>query len=155
MTPLRHLLDLTPHELLQPIRRFRIRRRLSIVPPTIIKDQLRILDKVVRGGIEILLVLLFHGREIHGLLDDVVVVVHLVCVDGLQKRPGIVVVLHVVEEVEKLVVVGSVARLAGELVHVGRPARSFDGGNGEWVDDGESFIFGDVDPLRRGLVDVV
>lgn len=66
--------------------------------------------------------LFLHGAEIHGFLDDFVVVGHFVAVDGLHKGPGGAVVLHVVEEVEQLVVVGAVTGLAGELVHVRGPA---------------------------------
>lgn len=43
-------------------------------------------------------------------------------------------VLQVVEQVEELIIVGSVAGLAGELVHVWGPARGADSGDVEWVD---------------------
>ena len=78
--------------------------------------------------------LFFHGSKVHGLLDDVVVVEDLVFVDGLLEGPCVAVVLHVVEEVQEGVVVGSVAGRAGEFVHDGGPARVFDGGDGEGVD---------------------
>ena len=43
-------------------------------------------------------------------------------------------VLHVVEEVQDLVVVGPMAGLTREFVHVRGPAGGFDGGDGHWVD---------------------
>lgn len=120
--PLRYQLDLLIHILLQLVRTLHIRRALRIVLAAIVEDQSRVVDEIFRGRVEILLVLFLHGAEIHGFLDDFVVVGHFVAVDGLHKGPGGAVVLHVVEEVEQLVVVGAVTRLAGELVHVRGPA---------------------------------
>lgn len=91
------------------------------------------MDEILRGRVQILLVLFFHGAEIHGFLDDFVVVGDFVPVDGLHKGPGGAVVLHVVEEVEQLVVVGAVAGLSGELVHVRGPAGEFYRGDGHWI----------------------
>lgn len=59
-------------------------------------------------------------------------------------------ILEVVEQVEELVVVGAVAGLAGELVHVGGPARGADGGYIEGVD-----LFDAVLPLLWWCVDEV
>lgn len=59
-------------------------------------------------------------------------------------------VLQVVEQVQELVVVGPVAGLAGELVHVGRPARGADGGDLERVNLAEAAL-----PLPRRRVHVV
>ena len=49
--------------------------------------------------------------------------------------------MHVVEEVEERVVVGAVARLAGDFVHGAGPAGGFDGGDVEWVDGRERGVF--------------
>lgn len=43
-------------------------------------------------------------------------------------------VLHIIQQVQQLVVVGPVARLARQLVHVRRPAGGLDGGDAHWVD---------------------
>ncbi len=59
-------------------------------------------------------------------------------------------VLHVIEQVEKLIVIRSVARLAGELIHVRRPARSLDGGDGHGLDLADAVL-----PLFRRIVDDV
>ena len=47
MAPLRHILDTLPHELLQFIRTFRVRRRLVIVPPAVIENEPGILDEIL------------------------------------------------------------------------------------------------------------
>lgn len=73
--------------------------------------------------------LLLHGGEIHRFFDDLIIIGHLVPVDGLHEWPGGTVVLHVVQQVEELVVIRPVARLASEFVHVGRPAGGFDCGD--------------------------
>ena len=86
--PLGNRLDLRPHILLQLIRTLRIRRRLIIILAAIIKHQLRIADEILRRGIQILFMLFLHGAQIHGLFDDLVVVGHLVAVDGLREGPG-------------------------------------------------------------------
>lgn len=132
--PLWNPLDLLPHVLLQLIRTLRIRRRLIVIFPAIVIYQLRIPDEVLGRVILIALELRLHGAEIHRLGDDVVVIRHLVPIDRMRERPRRAVVLQVVEEVHELVVVGPVARLAGQLVHVGGPARGLDGGDGHGVD---------------------
>ena len=97
--------------------------------------------------------LLLHGAQVHGLLDHLVVVGHLVAVDGLRERPGAAVVLHVREQVQELVVVGPVAGLARQLVHVWGPPGGLDGGDGQGV-DGPRDDAG-LGPLPRRLVDDV
>lgn len=59
-------------------------------------------------------------------------------------------VLHVVEQVEQLVVVGTVAGLACQFVHVGRPARLADGFDGQRVDRCDAVL-----PLLGRLVHYV
>jgi len=54
-----------------------------------------------------------HGSKVHGFLDHVVVIEDLILVDGLLEGPGVAVVLHVVEEVQEGVEVGSVTGGAG------------------------------------------
>jgi hypothetical protein len=95
--------------------------------------------------------LLLHRRKVHGLFNHVVVIEHLVLVDGLLERPCVAVVLHVVEEMEEGVVIRSVARRAGEFVHDGGPARVLDSRNGEGVDGFDSA----AGPLRRRCMDLV
>jgi len=153
--PLRNRLDLAPHELLQLIRALRIRRRLVVVPAAIIEDELRIFDEVLRCRVQVLLMLLLHRAEVHGLLDDLVIIRHLVPVDGLREGPRRAVVLHVVEQVQQLVVIGAVPRLPRELVHVRRPAGVLDGGDGHRVDFREGAGPGGGFPfLGRGVHDV-
>lgn len=132
--PLWNPLDLLPHILLQLIRTLRIRRRLIIIFPAIVIYKLRIPDEVLRRVILIALELRLHGAKIHRLGDDIVVIRHLVPIDRMRERPRGAVVLQVVEEVHELVVIGPVARLAGQLVHVGGPAGGFDGGDGHRID---------------------
>lgn len=59
-------------------------------------------------------------------------------------------VLHVIEQVEELIVVRSVARLAGELIHVRRPARSLDRRDSHGIDLADAVL-----PLLRWSVDDV
>lgn len=132
--PLRNRLNLLPHVLLQLIRTLRIRRRLIVVFPAVIVYQLRIPDEVLRRVILIALQLRLHGAEIHRLGDDVVVIRHLIPVDRVRERPRGAVVLQIVEQVHELVVIGAVARLAGEFVHVWGPTGGLDGGDGHGVD---------------------
>jgi hypothetical protein len=108
-------------------------------------------DELLWRRIQVLLVLLLHRREIHGLFDDVVVVEYLVLVDWLLEGPRITVVLHVVEQMEEGVVVGAVARGACKFVHDGRPARVLDGGDGEGIDRFDVTL----GPLCRSGVDLV
>ena len=151
-SPLRNALDLRPHELLQLVRMLGIRRRLIIVCPAIVKDELRIFDELLWTGVLVLLMLLLHGPQVHGLLDDLVVVGHLVLVDGLVEGPRRRMVLHIVKEMEELVVVWPVTRLPCEFVHVGGPAGSLDGRNGHGVDWGQGLSGLDIGPLFGRLV---
>lgn len=112
------------HILLQLVCAFHIRTALDVVLAAVIEDQLRIMYEVLRRRIQIFFVLLFHGGEVHRFFDHFVIIGYFVPVDGLHERPGRGMVLHIVEQVEELIVVGSVARLAGELVHIRGPARS-------------------------------
>lgn len=57
-------------------------------------------------------------------------------------------VLHVVQQVQKLVVVGTVAGLAGEFVHFGRPAGGLDPRDAHGVDGADDAVA----PLLGGLV---
>lgn len=150
MAPLRDSLDLGPHELLELVRALGVRRGLVIVLAAVIKDQLGVLDEVLGGGVVVGLELGLHGAEVHGLLDDVVVVGDVVARHGVQEGPCRRVVLHVVQQVQELVVVGPVAGLARELVHVGRPARRADRRDRERVDLAHAVL-----PLLGRLVDLV
>jgi len=118
---------------LQPVRRLGIRRALTIVLPTIIENEHRILDKLLGRKVQVLVVLFLHRAQVHGLLDHRVVILDFVFIDGLLERPRGAVVLHVVKEVEECVVVWTVARLARELVHVRGPAGFFDCGDAQGV----------------------
>ena len=120
--PLRNLLDLGKHKFLQLIRALGIRRRLVVILATIIENQLGVPDEILRRRVQVLLVLLLHGAQVHRLLDHLVVIRHLVAVDRLRERPRRPVVLHIVEQVQELVVIRAVSRLARQLVHIWRPA---------------------------------
>lgn len=132
--PLRDGLDLGPHELLELIGALGIRGRLVVVATTVIEDELGVADEVLGGGVEVFFVLFFHGGQVHGFFDDFVVVGHFVAVDRLREGPAGAVVLHVVQQVQQLVVVRPVPRLPRQFVHVGGPAGGFDRGDGHRVD---------------------
>lgn len=97
--PLRNVLDLSPHVLFQFVGALGIGRSLVVVFAAIVEDQLRVSDKVFRGRIEVFFVFFFHGAEVHGLLDDFVVIGDFVAVDWLCEGPGRGVVLDVIEKV--------------------------------------------------------
>lgn len=97
MRPLGDGLDLYPHVLFQLVGRLGIRRRLVVVLATVVEDELSVPGKVFRRLVLVGLQLLLHGAEVHGLLDDVVVVGHIVLVDGVEERPGRLVVLKVIK----------------------------------------------------------
>ena len=59
-------------------------------------------------------------------------------------------VLHIVEQVQELVVVGSMARLPGQLIHIWGPPGSFDGRHGHRID----FTWTVLPLLRRSVHDV-
>ena len=132
-SPLWNALDLRPHELLQLIRVLGICRRLIIVLTAIVKNELRIANKLLRTRVLVLLMLLLHGPKVHGLLDDLVIVGHLVLVDGLIEGPRRRMILHVVEQMQELIVIWPVTRLPCEFVHVGRPTGGLDGRDGHGI----------------------
>ena len=149
--PLRNRLNLAPHKLLQLVRALRIRRRLIVILPAIIKNQPGVADEIVRRRVQVRFVLLLHRAQVHGLFNNLVVIGDFIPIDRLRERPRGAVVLHVVEQVEELVVVGAVAGLAREFVHVRGPARGFDGGNAHGVD----FVGAEFVPFfGRGVDDV-
>lgn len=96
--PLWNIPDPLPHVLLHASCSLRIRRAFIVVFPTIIKDEFRVAYEIFWCRVQIFLVLLLHGREIHGLLDDIVVVQYLIFIDRLLERPRVGIVLHIVEE---------------------------------------------------------
>lgn len=116
--PLRDGLDLRPHEFFEFIGALGVRGCFAVVFAAIVEDQLGVTDEVFGRGVEVLFVLLLHRAQVHGFFDHFVVVGHFVTVDGLSERPRGPVVLHVVQQVQELVVVGSVARLPRQFVHV-------------------------------------
>lgn len=122
MAPLWYLANLRPHELLKFVGHFGVRRTFAVVLPTILVDEHGIFDEVLGVGILVHVELGFHGGKVHWFLDDIVVVLYLVLVDWGQKRPGALVVLHCVEKMQELIVVGATTRLARQLVHLRRPA---------------------------------
>jgi hypothetical protein len=148
--PLRNLLDLLPHELFQSVGRFGIGRGFVVVSPTIVEYELGVLDEVFRVRVGILLVLLLHRCQVHGLLDDIVVVCNLILIDRLLERPSISVVLHGIEKMEKRVVVGTVSRRPSQLIHIWRPPGSLDSWNGQWVDLARAIL-----PLLGWHVDII
>lgn len=131
--PLWNCLNLGPHVFFQFIGALGIGRGLIVVFAAIVEDQLRVTDEVFRGRIEVFFVFFFHSAEVHRFFNDFVVIGDLVAVDWLRKGPGGGVVLYVIEKMQELVVVGSMAWLAGQFVHVRGPAGSFDGRDRHWV----------------------
>lgn len=150
MRPFRHGFDLLPHESFQLIGRLGIRRAFVVVFATVVEDEPGVFDKVLGGGILVSLELALHGAKIHGLLNHVVVVRNIIAINRDKEGPCRVMVLEVIEQVEELVVVGSVAWLASKLVHIRRPSGGPDGGDIEGVD-----LLDAIFPLLWGRVDVV
>ena len=91
--------------------------------------------------------LFFHCIQIHRLFDNIVIVCDFVPVDWLGEWPRGLVVLHVVEQADELVVIGTMPGLARQLIHVWGPAGGFDGRDGHRVD-----LAGAVLPFPRRLV---
>lgn len=150
MRPFRHGFDLLPHEAFELVGRLGVGRAFVVVFATVVEDELGVFDKVLGGGILVCLELALHGAKIHGLLNHVVVVRNIVSINRDEERPCRVMVLEVIEQVEELVVVGSVTWLASKLVHIRRPSRCPDGGDIEGVDLPDAIL-----PLLWGRVDVV
>lgn len=86
--PLGDGLDLLPHELLELVGRLGVGGALVVVLAAVVEDEAGVADKVLRGGILVGLELVLHGAEVHGLLDDVVVVGDLVAVNRDEEGPG-------------------------------------------------------------------
>lgn len=150
MRPFRHGFDLLPHESFEFVGRLGVGRALVVVFAAVVEDELGVFDKVLGGGILVCLELALHGAKIHGLLNHVVIVRHVISINRDKERPCRVVVLEVIEQVEELVVVRSVTWLASKLVHVGRPSRCPDGGDIEGVDLPDAIL-----PLFWWRMDVV
>ena len=91
---------------------------------------------------------LLHGRQIHGLLDHFIVIRNLIAIDRLGKGPCGAVVLHIVQKMQQLVVVGPVAWLARQLIHVWRPPRLLDRWDTQRID-----LAWSVSPLLGRIVD--
>ena len=72
--PLWDVANLLPHELVQLVRTLGVRCTFVVVPTAVVEDQHGVFDEVLWGGVHVLLVLLFHRRQVHGFLDDLVVV---------------------------------------------------------------------------------
>ena len=116
--PLWNIPDLLPHELLKLVCALSIGCGLIIVASAIVEYQHGVLDEILWGRVQVLLMLLFHGRQIHGLHDYLVVVWNLIAVDGLGKWPGCTMVLHIVQQVQQLVIVGPMAWLTSHFIHI-------------------------------------
>jgi hypothetical protein len=141
ITPFGHILNLFPQLLFQLDGSFVVWSLLCIVASAVDRYESGVSDKVFGGFVSVVFEFLFHGAEVHGLLDDIVVVEDFVFVDGLEERPSVGAVLEGREEVHELRVVGVVAGLTGEGVHVQTPAGFFDGGYCERIDGRESVAF--------------
>lgn len=128
VTPFGHVFDLLPQFFFQLDGSFVVWSLLSIVTSAVDTDESGISNKVFGGFVSVVLEFLFHGAEIHGLFDDFVVVKNFVFVDGLKEGPGMGAVLKGGEEMHELGVVGVVAGLTGESIHVQTPASLLDGG---------------------------
>lgn len=85
--PLWDIPDLLPHEFLQFVRTLRVRRILVVVFPTVVENQHGILDEILRRRVHVFLMFLFHGRKIHRLLNDLIVVRDFISVHRLSKWP--------------------------------------------------------------------
>ena len=55
---------------------------------------------------------LLHRAQIHRLFDNLIVICHFVPVDRLCEWPRGAVILHVIEQMQELIVIRSVARLS-------------------------------------------
>lgn len=122
MRPFRHGFDLLPHESLELISRLGVGRAFVVVFAAVVEDEPGVFDKVLGGGILVCLELALHGAKIHRLLNHVIVVRNIIAINRYKERPCRVMILEVIEQVQQLVVVGSVAWLASKLVHIRRPS---------------------------------
>lgn len=147
MRPLGDGLDLVPHVLLELVGRLGVGGALVVVLAAVVEDEAGVFDEFLGRRVLVGLELRLHGREVHRLLDHLVVIRDVVSVDRVQEGPGRLVVLHVVEKVQELVVVRAVTWLAREFVHIRRPARLADRLDGEGVDRRQA-----VPPLLGRLV---
>lgn len=150
MRPFRHGFDLLPHESFEFIGRFGVGRAFVVVFAAVVKDELGIFDEILGSAILVCFELALHGAEIHGLLNHVVIVRHIISINRDKERPCGVVVLEVIEQVEKLVVVGPVAWLASKFVHIGGPSGGPDSGDVEGINLADAIL-----PLLWWRVDVV
>lgn len=82
MGPLGDSLDLLPHELLQLVGRLGVGGALVVVLAAVVEHKTGVPDEVLGGGVLVGLELVLHGAEVHGLLDDIVVVGNVVAVNG-------------------------------------------------------------------------
>ena len=134
MRPFWDILNLLPHEFLKLVGRLRIRRVLVVVLAAVIENEICVFDEILRRKVLVGFEFAFHGAEIHRFFDDFVVISNIVAVDRNEKGPSRVMVLEVVEEMEEVIVVGAVAGLSCQFVHVRGPARGTDGGDVEGID---------------------
>lgn len=150
MRPFRHGLNLLPHKSFEFVGGLGVGRALVVVFAAVVEDELGVLDEVLWGGILVCLELALHGAKIHGLLNHVVVVRHIISINRDKERPCRIMVLEVIEQVKKLVVVRSVTWLASKLVHIRRPSRRPDGRDIKRIDLTDAIL-----PLFWWRVDVV
>ena len=62
----------------------------TIVLDAVVTDALHVLEELLGGVVVVLGHVLAHGLQVHGVLDDLVVVPHLLLVDGGVERPRLV-----------------------------------------------------------------
>lgn len=93
MGPLRDRLDLLPHVLFQFVGTFSIWSALVVILAAVVEYEAGIPDEVLGGRILVRIQLRLHCAEIHGFLDDIVIVGHVVLVDRNQERPAALVIL--------------------------------------------------------------